>query len=163
VTNEISFASQGAKGIQGDSLAIADARAMVETMGGMAIWAELKSVHFVDDWYPWNRVDSYIDNEILDLTGPGSWADRKSEINHTIRAYSPEGKRWDVTNGEFAYASEEALNNDPKELLSTSADWSELSQSGTHTTSSDSVKGASQEPVGLNFVDLTGHWVAGSY
>ncbi len=111
-TKEISFAQDGTKGIRGEAAAIAEAEAMVDTMGGIAIWAQLKCIHFVHEWYPWNRVDSYVENEILDLVGPRSWADRKSEINHAIRAYSPEGKRWSVNNGEFAYASEEALEND---------------------------------------------------
>lgn len=102
----------GPRGIRGDSAAIADAEAMVETMGGKAIWAQLKSVHFVHEWYPWNRVDSYVENEILDLTGPRSWASRKSEVNHAIRAYSPEGRRWSVNNGAFAFASAEDLAED---------------------------------------------------
>jgi hypothetical protein len=87
---------------------------MVQTMGGMEIWAELKSIHLVHEWYPVHRVDSYVEDEILDLTGPRSLADRKSEINHATRAYSPEGKRWSVNNGKFAYANEEDLENDLK-------------------------------------------------
>jgi len=101
-----------ATGLRGDAAAIADAEAMVEAMGGMTLWAKLKELHFIHEWYPWNRVDSYVENEILDLAGPRSWADRKSEINHTTRAYSPEGKRWDVNNGAFAYAGEAALADD---------------------------------------------------
>ena len=101
-----------ARGLAGDPAAIADAQAMVETMGGMALWAQLRSLHFVHEWYPWNRVDSYIENEILDLAGPRSWADRKSEINHTTRAYSPEGKRWDMRNGAITVAGDDALAND---------------------------------------------------
>jgi len=112
VTKETSLAQGDAKGLRGDPAAIADAQAMVNAMGGMTIWAQLKSVHFVHEWYPWNRVDSYVENEILDLTGPRSWADRKSEINHAMRAYSPEGRRWSVNNGVFAYASQEDLAND---------------------------------------------------
>jgi len=96
-------------GLRGDPAAIADAEAMVEAMGGRAIWAQLKSVHFVHEWFPCNRVDSYIENEILDLTGPRSLADRKSEINHTIRAYSPEGLHWTVNNGNFEYSGEKTL------------------------------------------------------
>lgn len=111
-TKAISLEPDGEQGIRGDSTAIADAEAMVEAMGGMTIWAQLKSIHLVHEWYPWNREDSYIENEILDLTGPRSWVDRKSEIDHEIRAYSPEAKRWTVHNGEFAYATEEALAND---------------------------------------------------
>jgi hypothetical protein len=111
---ETGVTPEGAPGIRGDSAAIADALAMVETMGGRTIWARLKSLHFVHEWYPWDRQDSYIENEILDLTGPRSRADRKSEINHAIRAYSPESKRWSVTNGEFAYASPDALAGDLK-------------------------------------------------
>jgi hypothetical protein len=101
-----------ARGIRGDPAAIADAEAMVETMGGMTIWAQVKSVHFVHEWYPWNRVDSYVEDEVLDLTAPRSWVSRKSEVNHAIRAYSPEGRRWTVTNGVFALASAEALESD---------------------------------------------------
>jgi hypothetical protein len=99
----------GEQGLRGDPAAIADAEAMVEAMGGAAIWSQLKSLHFVHEWYPCNRVDSYIENETLDLTGPRSLADRKSEINHTVRAYSPEGLHWTANNGTFAYSSEEVL------------------------------------------------------
>jgi hypothetical protein len=102
------------EGIRGDSAAIADAEAMVEAMGGKTIWSQLKSLHFVHEWYQCNRVDTYIENEILDLAGPRSWVSRKSEINHAIRAYSPEGKRWSVNNGAFAYASEGDLESDLK-------------------------------------------------
>jgi hypothetical protein len=109
---EIALEQNGTRGVRGDAAAIADAEAMVETMGGMSIWADLKALHFVHEWYPWHRVDSYVENEILDLTGPRSWAGRKSEINHAIRAYSPEGRRWTLNNGEFAYGDEETLERD---------------------------------------------------
>ncbi|MFC2173166.1 hypothetical protein ACFLU6_11120 [Acidobacteriota bacterium] len=99
------------KGVRGDPEAIAEAEAMVETMGGLEIWSQLKSVHFVHEWWPWYRVDSYIENEILDLTGPRSWVEMKSEVYHKIRAYSPETKYWSVVNGEFSYGSEKAFNN----------------------------------------------------
>jgi hypothetical protein len=99
-------------GLRGDAAAIADAEAMVETMGGMEIWAKLGSVHFVHEWYPWHRRDSYVENEILDLTGPRSWVDRKSEINHQMRAYSPEGGRWTVDNGTFSLGTAETLEAD---------------------------------------------------
>lgn len=104
---QLSFAQKGTKGIRGDSAAIAEAEAMVETMGGMEIWAQLKSVHFVHEWFFWNRIDSYIENEILDLTGPRSWIEMKSEIYHRLRAYSPEHKYWNVVNGEFSFGSDE--------------------------------------------------------
>lgn len=111
-TEETSFAQDSTRGLRGDPSAIAEAEAMVETMGGRAIWGLLKSIHFVHEWYPWNRVDSYVENEVLDLTGPRSWADKKSEINHATRAYSPEGKRWSVNSGQFAYATDELLKED---------------------------------------------------
>lgn len=98
--------------VRGEPEAIAEALAMVDAMGGRAIWAQLKSLHFVHEWYPWHRVDTYVENEILDLTGPRSRADRKSEINHAIRAYSPEGRRWTVNNLKFAYGSKEELESD---------------------------------------------------
>lgn len=95
------------EGLRGDHDAILDAKAMVERMGGIEIWSQLESLHFVHEWYPWNRVDSYIENEILDLTGSRSWVERRSEINLRMRVYSPEGKHWSIRNGEFSYASKE--------------------------------------------------------
>ena len=59
--------SPATPGLRGDSAAIADARAMVETMGGAAIWAQVRMVHFVHEWFPWNRMDSYIEDEVLDV------------------------------------------------------------------------------------------------
>jgi hypothetical protein len=104
-------AQEQTDGVRGDPLAIAEAEAMVETMGGMGIWAQLKSVHFVHEWYPHYRTDSYIENEILDLAGPRSWVEMKSEIYHRVRAYSPEHKYWSVRNGEFTFGSEETFKN----------------------------------------------------
>ena len=102
------------KSLRGDPAAIADAEAMVETMGGKAIWAELGSIHLVHEWHPWHRMDRYVEDEILDFTGPRSRADRKSEINHQIRAYNPEGRRWSLDNGTLAHASREQLERDLK-------------------------------------------------
>jgi len=100
------FAQGNSKGLRGDSAAIADAKAMVETMGGQEIWSQIKSLHFVHEWHPINRIDTYIENEILDLTSPRSWVDRKSEISHTIRAYSPEGKYWTINDSVFTFSNE---------------------------------------------------------
>lgn len=100
-----------APGVRGEPEAIAEARAMVETMGGLAIWSRIESVHFVHEWHLWNRPDAYVENEILDLTGPRSWVEMKSEIYHRLRAYSPEHRYWNVVDGEFAYASDEDLRN----------------------------------------------------
>lgn len=105
------IAQENPEGVRGDPLAIAEAEAMVETMGGMAIWAELKSLHFVHEWFPWYRIDSYIENEILDLTGPRSWVEMKSEVNYRLRAYSPEHKYWSIRNGEFAFADDKTFEN----------------------------------------------------
>ena len=99
-----SFAQDRAGGLRGDPEAIADAEAMVETMGGMEIWGQLKSVHFVHEWFPWYR-EAYVEHEILDLTGPRSWVEMKSEIYHRLRAYSPEHGYWNVVNGEFPRVS----------------------------------------------------------
>lgn len=105
------FAQEERAGVRGDAAAVAEAEAMVETMGGKEIWAQLESVHFVHEWYPWYRVDSYIENEILDLTGPRSWVEMKSEIHHRVRAYSPEHGYWSIVNGEFSYGDQERLKN----------------------------------------------------
>lgn len=97
--------------LRGDPAAIADARAMVETMGGAAIWRELESVHFVHEWDVVNRPDRYLENEILDLTGSRSWVTMESEIYNRTRAYSPEYHYWNVTNGVFTRGSDESLAN----------------------------------------------------
>jgi len=102
-------AQESGSGVRGDPDAIAEAEAMVEAMGGKEIWSQLKSIHFVHEWYPCYRVDSYVENEILDLTGPRSWVERKSEINSTKRVYSPESKYWTINNGTFEYGSEETF------------------------------------------------------
>lgn len=99
------------KGLRGDSSAIADAKEMVERMGGAKIWRQIKSLHFVHEWFPINRIDTYIENEILDLTSPRSWVERKSEVSTTIRAYSPEGKYWTMNEGVFAFGSEGSLKS----------------------------------------------------
>lgn len=98
-------------GLQGDSAAIADARAMVETMGGVAIWAQLESVHFVHEWDFVNRTDRYVEHEILDLVGPRSWVSMKSEVYDRTRAYSPEQGYWSILNGVFTRGSKESLAN----------------------------------------------------
>jgi hypothetical protein len=110
LTCQAALAGDNGAGLRGEPEAIADAEAMVATMGGADIWSRLGSLHFVHRWYPWNRVDSYVENEILDLGGPRSWVDRRSEVDHRMRVYSPEGKHWTVTNGEFAYSSEERFD-----------------------------------------------------
>jgi len=104
---QLSFAQNRPNGLRGDPEVIAEAEAMVETMGGIEIWKQIKSLHFVHEWYPYYRIDTYIENEILDLTSPRSWVDRKSEISHTIRSYSPEGKYWSINNNVFAFSNEE--------------------------------------------------------
>lgn len=103
-------AQQPRKGLRGDSAAIADARAMVNAMGGMEIWAQIKSLHFVHEWFPWQRLDSYVENEILDLTGSRSSAERKSEVDYMKRVYSPESKYWVIKNGKFTLADDEQFN-----------------------------------------------------
>ena len=89
-------------GLQGDPAAIADARSMVETMGGISIWRDTEAVHFVHEWDIANRPDRYLEHEILDLTGPRSYVTMDSEIYSRVRAYSPEHRYWSITNGEFA-------------------------------------------------------------
>jgi len=99
------------QGLRGDADAIADAKAMVETMGGAAIWKTLESVHFVHEWDIANRPDIYLEHEILDLTGPRSYVTMDSEIYKRIRAYSPEHRYWNIVNGEFSYASDQSFAN----------------------------------------------------
>jgi hypothetical protein len=103
--------AQGTTGLRGDAAAISDAREMVEAMGGLLIWRELKSVHFVHEWDIFTRPDIYIENEILDLTGPRSYVTMESEIYSRVRAYSPEHRYWNIINGQFSYASDEAFRN----------------------------------------------------
>jgi len=106
---ESGLAVQETSGLRGDPAAIADAREMVETMGGLAIWRELESVHFVHEWDFFDRPDIYVENEILDLTGPRSYITMDSEVYHRVRAYSPEHRYWNIINGTFSYTSDQAL------------------------------------------------------
>ncbi len=108
---QLSLGQEKMRGVRGEAEAIAETEAMVKSMGGMEIWAQLKSVHFVHEWDPYYRGDTYVENEILDLTGPRSWVEMKSEIYYRLRAYSPENKYWSVVNGEFSYAPEKALTD----------------------------------------------------
>jgi hypothetical protein len=98
-------------GLRGDPAAIADARAMVEAMGGLDIWRDIATVHFVHEWDIVNRPDRYLEHEILDLTGPRSYVTMDSEIYSRTRAYSPEHGHWSITNGELTRGSDEALAN----------------------------------------------------
>jgi hypothetical protein len=100
---------QESVGVRGDPLAILDAQAMVERMGGMAIWRELESVRFVHDWDIFDRPDLYRENETLDLSGPRSYVTMESEIYRRVRAYSPEHRYWNVVNGVFSYATDAAF------------------------------------------------------
>jgi hypothetical protein len=81
-------AADEVSGLRGDPAAIADAVAMVEAMGGQAIWRDLEAVHFVHEWDIVNRHDRYLENEILDLTGPRSYVTMESEIYSRVRAYA---------------------------------------------------------------------------
>lgn len=99
-------------GLRGDSTAIAAARTMVDAMGGVRIWKLMKSVRLVHEWFPLDRSDSYLETETLDLTGPRSHADRRSEISHEIRAYSPEGGGWRIRDGKLTKSSPAALEAD---------------------------------------------------
>jgi hypothetical protein len=107
----LTASAEEVSGLRGDPAAIADARAMVETMGGLAIWRDTASVHFVHEWDIANRPDRYLEHEILDLTGPRSWVTMDSEIYSRTRAYSPEHGYWSITDGEFALGSDESLAN----------------------------------------------------
>lgn len=103
--------AETSNGLRGDPAAIADAIAMVETMGGAAEWCRLGSVHFVHQWDVVNREDSYLENEILDLTGARSYVTMESEGYERIRAYSPEHRYWSIQDGNFSYGDEESLAN----------------------------------------------------
>ena len=103
--------AQERTGVRGDPVAITDAEAMVQTIGGMSVWRELKSVHFVHEWDLARRSDRYLENEILDLTGPRSYVTMESETYNRIRAYSPEYRYWNIINGEFSFTDDQSLVN----------------------------------------------------
>ena len=99
------------EGFGGDPDAIELAQRMVAKMGGAEIWSQIQSVHFVHNWYPYHREVVYLENEILDLTGPRSWVDMKSEIHHRVRAYSPEYFYWSHENGELSTDQGDRFDN----------------------------------------------------
>ena len=105
------FSNVIAEGLLGDPAAIADARAMVDKMGGISVWKDLEKVHFVHEWDIANRHERYLENEVLDLTGGRSWVTMQSENYDRVRAYSPEHGYWSMTNGAFARGSDESLAN----------------------------------------------------
>jgi hypothetical protein len=107
----VAAAAQDWHDLRGNPQAISRAQSMVETMGGLAVWRELGRVHFVHEWDLATRTDRYIENEILDLTGPRSYVTMQSETYSRIRAYSPEYRYWNVVNGEFSYASQSSFDN----------------------------------------------------
>jgi len=101
--------SPSSGGLRGDSAAIEDARAMVEAMGGLAVWREVRSLHFVHEWDHFQRIDRYLENEILDLTAPRSYVTMESELYERVRAYSEIGPYWNRVDGRFEVAGEDAL------------------------------------------------------
>lgn len=105
------WSQEAIQGLRGDPAAITEAKAMVETMGGMDIWAQLESVHFVHEWWPSQRLYSYVENEVLDLTGPRSWVEMKNEVYSRVRAYSPEHGYWSIVNGDFTHGTAETFDN----------------------------------------------------
>ena len=107
----LTASAQQSSTLRGDPAAIADAIAMVETMGGAKTWCGLDSLHFVHEWDVVNRTDRYLENEILDLTGPRSYVKMESEGYERIRAYSPEHRYWSVQDGKFSYGDDESLAN----------------------------------------------------
>lgn len=104
-------AQQAEPGLQGEPEAIEDARAMVERMGGLDLWATLEQLHFVHEWDIVNRPQRYLEHEILDLAGARSYVTMDSEDYHRTRVYSPEHGYWSVTDGEFSVGSDEDLAN----------------------------------------------------
>lgn len=97
------------KSLQGDEEAITHLKEMINTMGGLELWGRLSQLKFQHKWYPINR-GSYIEDEIIDLTGPRSWVYMKSEDFERYRAYSPEHGYWSMHNGTFS-KSEESFQN----------------------------------------------------
>ena len=104
-------AQQNEPGLQGEPAAIEDARAMVERMGGLELWAALEQLHFVHEWDIVNRPQRYLEHEILDLAGARSHVTMDSEDYHRTRVYSPEHGYWSITDGDFAAGSDEDLAN----------------------------------------------------
>lgn len=111
--HQIAFGNdqENVEGLTGDPAAIEDARAMVETMGGMDLWQHVDSLHFVHEWDIVNRVERYQENEVLDLSGVRSHVRMDSETYHRTRAYSPEHGYWQIVDGEFSEGTEEQLAN----------------------------------------------------
>ena len=59
LSNNYIISQTNNNGLRGDSIAIADLESMVNTMGGLRIWSQLKSIHFVHRWYFWDRHCAY--------------------------------------------------------------------------------------------------------
>lgn len=103
--------AQESAGLRGENSAVQAAQKMVESMGGEELWTQLQSLYFVHEWYPIHRGDKYLEEEILDLTGPRSWVKMESEIYYNERVYSPEYGYWRNVNGEINEGSTESFNS----------------------------------------------------
>ena len=108
VTSNLSADEQG---LQGDPEAISDAIAMVETMGGVEVWQHVEHLYFVHEWDFVNRYESYMEDEVLDMSSIRSWVKMESVSYSNERAYSPEHGYWRVTDGEFSEGSAESMDN----------------------------------------------------
>lgn len=107
--HESAFAQENQ--LSGDPSAIEDARAMVETMGGLDLWKNINKLYFVHEWDFVNRLERFVEHEVLDMTGTRSHVIMDSETYHRTRVYSPEHGYWQIADGEFQQGSDEQLAN----------------------------------------------------
>jgi len=90
---------------KGDSTALEATMALIDHMGGKDVWSQLSQIKFQHRWYPVNR-ESYLEDEVIDLTNIRSWVRMKNDSYERVRAYSPEYGYWSWTNGNLVQNNE---------------------------------------------------------
>lgn len=110
-----SFAEE-LSGLQGEPEATEKAEAMVEAMGGLHIWKEIKGIRFVNRWWHIDHKDTRIQDEIIDVTQSSTFFEMKSETYNQKRAYTPHSW-WVIRNGEITVRDEAYSAQNAKRAL----------------------------------------------
>lgn len=99
-------AEDGLTGIRGSPEAIAKAQGMVEAMGGLYIWKELKTLYFEHRWFHLEAKDIILETEVIALTESASYFKMESEVYFQARAYTPTAG-WRLRFNEFTRTTDE--------------------------------------------------------
>jgi hypothetical protein len=92
--------------IRGEQNAVNAAIAMVESLGGIDYWSQLKNVQMEYKWQPVDQSDKYVEKMVLDLTGSRSLVEVNGKEFKRITSNSPEHGNWVDVNGRVSISPE---------------------------------------------------------